>query len=203
MTKLFLTFLLAGMIGSATPLVEVSLVGAGTPPKSDGKHYVGPYTLRISGHEAMVLCIDLNDESSVGDHWLAYENDLAGSLQETYHPAWLRQYEEEAYLYSAISKPGADRIGIQQAAWAITDPGYQVDAAAKVWMERAAQSAYSIDLAEYRIISEAGDEAGPRKQEFITAVPEPSLIDLLGGMQVIGIGLLFRRLRRKRKGKQG
>ena len=131
--KLFSLFLLAGAVLSAAPLAQVSLVNAGSPLVDDGQYYVGPYTLSINGQNVAAMCVDFQDESYVGDTWTASLSQVGGNLSATYHADDAVQYKEEAYLYSLLTLPGADRVDIQHAAWSITDPGYSINAAAQVY----------------------------------------------------------------------
>jgi hypothetical protein len=59
------------------------------------------------------------------------------------------QYEEEAYLFSLITQPGADRIDIQHAAWAITG-GYTANSAAQHYVDLAAANYSTLNLAGTR-----------------------------------------------------
>ncbi len=191
MTKLIPALLFTGMALVAAPITRVTLIDAGSPLVNDGAYFVGPYTLGVDGRNVPVLCTDLNDQSALGDQWNAYTTPLGGDLSDTYHPGAFLQYEEEAYLYTLLMEPGADRIGLQHAAWAITDEAYQIDQTAESWVSEARQNARKIDAGKFEIISEVDGIQGSRSQEFLTAiVPESSLVNLFAGLLAIGLALL-------------
>ncbi len=192
--KAFLTILFATSALMGAPVTQVTLVNTGNPAQNDGKHFVGPYTLAIDGQNVPVLCIDFLDDTKAGDHWSAYVSDLGLDLGDTYHPDELVEYREEAYLYTLIIKPAADRIDIQHAAWAITDPDYAADAAADRWIAAAEGANATVDAKRFEIVSEIPKHADPRRQEFITEVaPEPYMVDLLGGLLATCLAMLRRR----------
>ena len=125
--RLISFFLLAGMVASAAPITTtVTLTNAGNPTNviHDGI-YIGPYTLTINGQDYAALCIDYRDESNIGSSWSAYLTPVAGgNFAHTYHGSQgsnaqvSQEYEEEAYLFSQITKPGTtdqQRIDIQEA----------------------------------------------------------------------------------------
>ncbi len=190
MTRLILALLFTGVTLVAAPITRVTLIDAGRPLAYDGTHYVGPYTLEINGREMPVLCIDLQDESFLGEQWDADLTPIEADLGGTYHPDGLLAYEQEAYLYSLITQPGADRIDIQHAAWAITDEQYPAGPAASRWITEAREKASTLDLSQYEIISAVDRQEESRPQEFITAVPEASLLNLFAGLLAIGLAVL-------------
>ena len=181
---------------AATPIERVRLVDAGHPPKSDGSQYVGPYTLRIDGHDVPVLCIDYRDQTKPGEEWSAYVTNLQGDLRNTYHPNKLIQYEEAAYLFTLITEPGADRVAIQHAAWALFDGSYRTDKAAEQILAQAKREYTKVDWRRFAVVSQIATR-GAREQEFImqVSVPEPALVNLLGGLMAIGLALAGRRRR--------
>lgn len=195
MKKLILCLAAASAIAQATPLAQVKLIDSGSPLLSSGGTYVGPYKLKVNDRLLNVLCIDLADESRPGAHWSAYLSSLPGQLDQTYHPDEIIQYKEEAYLYSLIVQPGADRVALQGAAWAILDAAYKPSRAAKVWMALAARNYADIDLNGFTIISDSQRHSEKRNQEFITMldVPEPGLLSVLVGLMLTTVALVGRR----------
>lgn len=193
--KLFVCLFLACVALFAAPLTSVTLVNAGYPLMNDGKDYVGPYTLNLTGGEVLALCIDFIDEAHVSDRWTAYVSPLEGSLTDTYHPEQRAVYEEEAYLYALITEPGADRTDLQHAAWGLTDSEYEADASAEHWVSQAQRDYRTIDFNKFVVISEAPGETGSRSQEFIAVSPvaEPSWINLMAGLTAIGLALIGRK----------
>ena len=197
--KWCISLLFLGAALGAAPLTQVTLINAGDPAQNDGKHFVGPYTLSLDGQNVPVLCIDFKDATRPGDRWNAHVTQLGLDLGDTYHPAELAEYEEEAYLYTLILEPHADRIDIQHAAWAITDPDYIANAAAERWMAAAQEESRGVKWATFEIISEVPGHACSRKQEFITEtlVPEPCLINLISGSLAITLAFYRRRARQE------
>ncbi|HEX4167289.1 MAG TPA: hypothetical protein VHZ55_17630 [Bryobacteraceae bacterium] len=178
----------------AAPITRVTLVDVGSPIISDHSNDVGPYDMRINGRNVPVLCIDLADESKIGQQWSAAIDNLAGNLSATYHPNARIEYAEEAYLFTLIIKPGADRLDLQHAAWAITDLSYQPNAAAEKFVLQAEQNASTVNLAGFEIISEMPGFKGPREQEFLAAAaPEPFLTNFVAGLIAVGLILLGRK----------
>ncbi len=89
---------------------------------------------------------------------------------------------------------GADRIGLQHAAWALLDPDFAADGTAQKWIVEASEEYGTVDLAGFAIVSEVAGCKGARRQEFLTAaLPEPFFINFFGGLIAIGLVLLGRR----------
>ena len=184
MKKFAFVFLLATGLLCASPIsTTVKLVDAGHPPLSDGHYYVGPYDLLINGQTVAALCIDFSDRSNIGQSWTAYLSDVGGDISHTYHPTFDVKYQEEAYLYSLITQPGADRKDIQHAAWAITG-GYWANSAAQSYIDLATANYDTLDLAGYQIVS--GINWDNHEQEFLIytppcpTAPEPASLGLFG-----------------------
>jgi hypothetical protein len=180
--KLAFSFLLAAGLLCASPITTtVKLVDAGHPKQDDGHFYVGPYDLLINGQTVAALCIDVADETNPGTSWTAYVSQVGGDISQTYHPSFGVQYEEEAYLHSLITQPGADRIDIQHAAWAITG-GYTANSAAQTYVTLAVNNYSTLNLAGYEIVS--GINWDNHEQEFLIhtdpVAPEPASLGLFG-----------------------
>lgn len=197
--KLFSLFLLAGAILSASPVTsavtaQVKLVNAGSPLIDDGHYYVGPYTLSINGQNFAALCVDVLDESRVGDTWTAALSHVGGDISNTYHPGSDVLYKEEAYLYNLITQPGADRLDIQHAAWFITDASYAINSAARAYVTLAQNNYASMDFSRFELVSSLGPNN--RQQEFMVGTPEPGSLALLGaGLMLTGLVLRKRLVR--------
>ena len=197
MKKLFSIFLLAAAALSASPATtQITLVNAGSPLMSDGNYAVGPYTISMNGQNYAALCVDFLHQTSVGTTWTAYIN-TASDYPKVYHPDNLVGYGEEAYLYNLITKPNADRVNIQHAAWNITDPNYQIGSVAQTFVNQAQANYMNMNLSGFEVLS-AKDCS---QQEFLVwnpscAAPEPGSFAMLGGGLLVGIGLI-RRNRKK------
>jgi hypothetical protein len=208
--KLTAIFLLAAAALSATPTVSVKMINAGSPSDivnkvtvdGDTKYgvYIGPYTLSIGGQNTAAMCIDFFDDSRVGDTWNAYVTQVGSSnLSSTYHPTYGQEYDEEAYLFGQITQSGADRTGLQEAAWdimayGITNSSYKYLIGDNSYIDAALANYTKVNLGAYEIIS---DTVAGHEQEFIVAAPEPGSITLLGSGLLIGVGVAFRRRRKQ------
>jgi PEP-CTERM motif len=201
-------FVVAAAVVSAAPVTSVKLVNAGSPSviapsvTIDGQTktnvYIGPYTLLINGQDLSALCIAFNDTSHVNDTWNAYVTQVSGgNFSNTYHPTYGQEYEEEAYIFSQIIKPGSDRTGLQEAAWditayGITNSSYKYLIGDNSYIDAALANYNKINLAGYEIIS---DTVAGAEQEFIVCTPEPGSLMLLGAGLLLAGGLLLQRRR--------
>lgn len=202
MFKSIICFLFAGALLSASQ-VSVTMVNAGDGT-NDGAYYVGPYTLSIdNGPNIAALCIDPLHDSNPGDQWTANVTNLSAAssavpgLSNTYlGNGGLKQYEEEAYLFSLITAPGVaqdTRKSIQHAMWDIADPGFVTDASAQPYLDLASANFESINPNYYTILTDAGKQY----QEFmVSSAPEPATFALIG---LAGIGLGLARFRKKQQ----
>lgn len=202
--KTLTAFFLAAAALSATPMTDVKLVNVGSPLEvvntitidGDTKWNVdiGPYTLQMNGVNMAALCIDFFHETNVGDTWTAYVTQVGSSnLSNTYHPSDGQEYEEEAYLLGQITKSGADRTGLQEAAWdimayGITNSTYKYLIGDNSYIDAALANYNKIDLSGFEIIS---DTVAGQKQEFIVCTPEPGSILLLGLGLAAALGFVY------------
>jgi hypothetical protein len=205
--KFLTAFLLTAAGALATPITQVKLINAGTPAvvahsvtidgSTEKDVYIGPYTLSMYGQNLAAMCIAFNDESHVGDKWNAYITPVGSSdLSHTYHPTFGMEYEEEAYLFSQVIQPGADRTGLQEAAWditayGITDSSYTHFIGDNTYIDAALANYNKIDLSGYRLVSDTRPHA---EQEFLVQVaPEPGSLALFGVALTLGAGVSIRR----------
>lgn len=212
MKKSLFSFLFLGGLLSAAP-VHVSYLNPGTPAVAVNGVYVGPYTLSINGVTTPAMCMDDFLEVGDGDKWTANKTAVTSSnFSGTYlgngdkmvhgeNYTSKQVYTAEAYLFSLITKPGADRADIQEAAWAIMDPGTLTNVinsnntGVENYLEAAANNFSSFNSTGYSIISQTGGLHNCSKQEFMVAsTPEPGTIGLFGGgVLLAGISRIFRR----------
>ncbi len=176
--------------------------------------YVGPYGLTINGQRTPAMC--MNDYNNVAGTWNANATPVnSQDLSNTYlgnrsytvagHSYSSAQvYAGEAYLFTELIAPGADRIDLQDAAWTIMDyvtghTPHATGAAIDSIIADVISHSGSFKTAGYEILSQANPGANP-EQEFIVATPEPSTLMLLGAaLSVVGIV----RFGRRRSGNPG
>lgn len=199
--KLFTAFFIAAAALSAAPITQVKLVNAGSPSviassvtiDGDTKTgvYIGPYTLQMNGTNYAALCIAFNDTSHVNDTWSAYVTQVGSSnLSNTYHPTFGQEYEEDAYIYSQIVKPGSDRTGLQEAAWdimsyGITNSSYKYLIGDNSYIDAALANYGKMNFSGYEIVS---DTVAGAEQEFLVCAPEPGSLMLLGAGLLAAVG---------------
>ena len=119
---------------------------------------------------------------------------LSAAAPLIYHPENRAAYAAEAYFYSLIIKAKADRVDLQQAAWANIESRFNANAAAEKYLVFAEKNASTIDLSRFETVLGASGCDGSRPQESLTAaVPEPAWMHLLTGAVAVGLILLGRR----------
>ena len=206
--KFVAIFLLTGALLSASPIA--SLVSAGNPVLASNGEDVSPYGLTLNGTLYPVLCVDDKDWSSLNSPWNVNVTAISsGSFTNTYNPSEGLEYQEDAYLYSLIVQPAADRIDIQHAAWDIMD--LDITSAAQVttyetagtlsssdgaitYINQAITGSKTMNFTGYDILSDTDTGRG-RQQEFIVATtPEPTTFTLLGaGLLLACVGAARRK----------
>lgn len=208
--KLLTTFFILTALASAAPITQVKLINAGSPLvvassiTIDGvtKHNVdiGPYTLLINGQDYSALCVAFFDTSHVNDTWNAYITQIgSGNFSNTYNPTEGQEYKEDAYVMSQILKPGADRTGLQEAAWDImaydiTNSSYKYLIGDNSYIDAALANYATMNFTGYEIVSDTTKDG---EQEFLVATPEPGSLLLFGmGLMVAMSAIVMQRRRR-------
>jgi PEP-CTERM motif-containing protein len=207
MKKSILSFFLFGALLSAAP-VSVSFVNGGNPIVNAYGAEVGPYTLSINGHNTPAMCMD--DFYQTSGSWTANATSVTSAdFSQTYLGNSTRNiagytltsgqiYTAEAYLFSLITQPGADRGDIQEAAWAIMDPttlqNVFTNSNTQVlqYLSLAASNYSTFNASGYQIISQVNPGRNPQ-QEFMTATPEPASFALIGAGLLIAGAFRFSR----------
>ncbi|HEX4810089.1 MAG TPA: hypothetical protein VH325_14215 [Bryobacteraceae bacterium] len=181
------------LIAAATTLAAsatITLVDAGNPLVSDGANYVGLYDISVNGIVTPALCVDVQDDSYVGQQWTATitQGSPTGSVIEL----------EEMWLFAADKalspSDSIDRVNIQNAAWNLGDPAYAADPAAQQWEQLAAVNYSSVNSYYYFFASGPGVQT--MLYDAITTTPEPTLLALFGLLILAG-SMIVRQLKRK------
>lgn len=201
--KLISIFLFAGALLSASPVAD--LVNAGTPLLASGNDYVGPYGLTLNGTLYAALCVDDKDWGSLNDPWNVNITSISsGNFSSTYNSTKGQEYMEDAWIYSQITQPGADRIDLQHAAWDIMDLGItnstqlsndvSLHDGAYNFISEALTDYRTMNFSGYEILSDCNKDGDGREQEFIICTPEPESLTLLGmGLLLAGVGIVRQR----------
>ena len=210
MKKIFFSLLCSAAFAVASP-VHVSLVNPGTPAITDSsRDYVGPYTLSIGGADVAAMCLD--DFFKTSGSWNADLTAVnSGNLANTYLGnqsfrvdgttlSSAQVYKVEAYFFSEIIQPGADRVDLQDAAWTFMDDvaghfPHSTSTTVNNDIANALENYKSINAAGFDIVSQVAPGCDP-EQEFIVATPEPASLGLLGGTLLL-LGMM--RIRSKRR----
>jgi hypothetical protein len=225
MKKTLLSVLFCTTLASATPVVTLSLVGPGTPAVVDtqSNDYVGPYALTLNGQTIAAMCMD--DFNVVSGTWTAAVTQANGSdLGNTYlgnntfnvsgyQFTSAQVYQAEAYLFSKLIEPNADRVDLQDAAWTIMDevtghtPHSNGNAAVDSIISDVVANASSFHASGYEILSEV-QPGSSAEQEFMTAAAvtttEPATLAAVGlALLVAGAIRVRRNLRKVPSASQG
>jgi hypothetical protein len=163
-------------------------------------YYIDPYLATVNGvGNTQIWCVDDNHMVNFNDSWTANVTLLGGGTTNTYLKD-MTLYQEMAYL---VSQFGGQNLENQRAMqWVIWDistnkigshgvsyTGYSDWATVYNYWLAQAQANYGSVGTGWEILT---DTAG-NKQEFITRVPEPGILILLG-IALSSVGLAaFRR----------
>lgn len=176
---------------------SVSVVLKDVGGANQGGVYVVPYFLSIAGAPNIVaMCDDFEHHVSINQRWDANVSTFGDLSLTRWRSPFLTQYKEEAWLLSSFFAHPGEAGDINFAAWAIFTPSVKTNAGytarSDYWFHQAeSQNFADFDLSGYRIITPTN--LGPSgAQEYITKVPEPSNLTLVG-IGMLALALVTRR----------
>ena len=205
--------------GARADTVNITLTSAGNNILAN--IYMGPYTGTVNGTPESIICDDFVDDSYINESWVANVTKLADvstTSPTDFHDQ--TKYEEAAWLATKLLDPtttckysGSDCAGdIQFAIWELLEPAGPPEPFSLLsgnnllnatdWWTRATTQTFSVsqfsNLVIYTPTSTPpicnGYGCKPTTpQEFITFVPEPSTVQLLGaGLMLLAVAALRR-----------
>jgi hypothetical protein len=205
-------FFFGSILCADTVQMSYDTVSSVVTVPSVNNDYAGPYIMDVNGHLVPGMCMD--DFRGVNGTWTANVTNVDSSnLSNTvlgnttfseygYTITSSQIYKMEAYLFSEIIQPNADRANLQLAAWALMDPNTLANVinSNNVTVENDELAAYNVvtnpqsgfNFGGYEILSDVDG----KNQEFLVAAPEPSTYLLLGSGLIIAGALRFSRRRK-------
>jgi hypothetical protein len=188
----------------ATPQAEAqtsaTLTGVGARVAVNG-YYVGYYNLFVPGQGTMdVFCVDFLNAATLNSTYNAHFSNLGGGLENTRHLDAARElYQRAAWLTLQFTQTTTAEWGaIHAAIWYTMAPDPEASSALRQsnwgnwevgettvahWLYLAGENYRTISPEQFYVITDvrsAGNVSGLGTQEYMTVVPEPTTLILLG-----------------------
>jgi PEP-CTERM motif len=151
-----------------------------------------PYTVAVNGNLTAMMCDDWVHGGTPGDMWQANFNNLGADsllteLRFNQLPEALTLYREAGWLLLETEvTPRVQWTDINFAVWHVFDSAVPLNQSAHGWFDLAQQEALKgfpgVDFRQVGIYTPLNEyDTNPNDpQEFLTIVPEPSTLILLG-----------------------
>jgi hypothetical protein len=202
--NLKLCWLLLAVLVLFVPLLRADTVTVqltGVNGVNDGHYYVSPYFGTINGQPVVLFCNDVLNSVSIGQSWQANLSTITAesNLSLTRYgnlPSALMVYQEAAWLTTQFQSHPSEYVNLQHAIWYLftSNLAFFTEGSGS-WVALAQQNYTNISYDNFRVVTNAPPppvQLTGQIQEYITTVPEPATLTMLG-MGLSGIAFLCRR----------
>lgn len=189
---LLMLFLVGASVNASADTITFVSANGQTQTVSGQTYYVGPLNATWNGQSITAVCDDFAHRISSGQTWQVTVNTL-----NNVSSSMLRKYQEAAFLYDKmLTAPASEYGNIQFAIWETINGTATPDTAgSQQWLALAhSQNFAGYDFSRFRILTPL-DRSSSGPQEFLTTVPEPATLLLLG----TGLAGIAANARKRRK----